>query len=54
MNIAGEHREAGDECDVDGEVASYLVKMDRAALIRSEQPNTPERGRRSERATQRR
>ena len=50
MNVAGESREVGAECDVDGDVASYLVEQGRVVIVRGEQPETPERARSVERA----
>lgn len=47
MNIEGRTREFGEEVDVHGDVASYLTRMSRAEIVRGEQPETPERKRRS-------
>ncbi len=42
MNVAGEHHEHGDIVAVPAEVASNLVTLNRAVLVRGEQPETPE------------
>ena len=44
MNIAGETREAGEEVNVPGDVASYLREMGRVEIVRGERPETPEAG----------
>jgi hypothetical protein len=54
MNIADGYHERGDEVDVPGDVASNLARLDRAVLVRGEQPDTPERSSRPEKAKRRR
>ena len=43
MNVAGQSRQRGSECDVDPDVASYLLAQGRVVIVRGEQPETPER-----------
>jgi hypothetical protein len=54
MNIADGYHERGDEVDVPGDVASNLAHLDRAVIVRGEQPTTPERAARSEKSKRRR
>lgn len=54
MNVSDGHHVPGDEVDVEGDVASYLVTQGRAELVRAEQPETPERAPRRETTGRRR
>ena len=42
MNIAGGFHECGDVVEVPGDVATNLAFLDRAVILRGEQPDTPE------------
>lgn len=42
LNIGGETRHRGQECQVDGDVASYLTSSGFAEIVRGERPETPE------------
>lgn len=42
LNIAGDHHVQGDVVDVDGDVASYLVGLCQAELVRGKAPENPE------------
>lgn len=53
MNIADGFHERGDEVDVPGDVASSLAGLGRVEIVRGEQPATPERARRTEKAQRR-